>query len=468
MMKKISIRGEKGNIAVIAAVSLTVLIGVLALVVDGGNLYMTRNKYQNGVEAAALAAAAHICDEDYEDVARQIASENHIPSESDSLSVEIGYYDLGDEHDDFAVYRDFVADPDPETSYNDALSDPGEDLYVYNNAVKLSLNADVSTFLAGMFGKEAVTVSADAVGVAHRVGLLSFGDDPDTSGVLISNWSGMYVDFKDTGVIHSNTDVKFSNAPNASLSGDTVVTATGDVIDCPEGGPCLSDEDTIYPETDLEDVMDDLYAEASSQGRVIELTDENFPIYNPQTGTGGKEEDGNFYYRTVGGNYGFSPRDGDHQGAVYYFEGEHPTGSPLGLRGPGTPPHAKNLTIAAEEDLTFLTSFSGGGLDLGGRDQNMAYVYTKGNVGGPIGTNAYGALGGYRFYGVFFRVGGYFGIRPSDGQTHYVQKMRVVAEGIINLSGRYYPTGPFSYSSDFGPPCPPIKVGLGKLEPAGD
>jgi hypothetical protein len=464
-------RGEKGNIAVIAAVSLTALIGMLALVVDGGYLYSTKDKYQNGVEAVALAAAIHICDGDYETVARQIALDNDIPYESAYLSVEIGYYDLGDEYEDFAEYKDFVADSNAGTPYNDELSDPSEDLYVYNNAVMVSLNAQVSTFLAGIFGKEEVAVSAKAVGVARRVGLLSFGDDPETSGILFSNWSAMSVDFKDTGVIHSNTDVEFSSTPSASLSGDTLVTAVGEVIGCPEGGACLSDEKTIYPETSLDDIMSDLYAEASSQGRVIELTDENFPEYDSIQGTGGRyDEDGNFYYKYSSSDYVFGPHDGDHEGAVYYFEGENPHGGVLAFKTLGGA-HAKNLTIAAEEDLAFSTVKGYGSLYLGGNAEDMAYVYTMGNIGGPIPYNHNGAFGAHRFYGVFFRVGGYFGIRPSDGNTYppdsdeYRIKIRVIAEGIISLSGRYTPPGPFYFRADFGPPCPPIKVGLGKLEP---
>ena len=456
--KRLKNKNNRGNIAIIVAVSLTVLIGMLALVVDGGNLYATKNKYQNGVEAAALAGAVHICGGDYEDISRQIAQENGIPYSSESLAVILGYYDLGDEYDDFALYKDFVADSDTSTSYNDELSDPDNDLYIYNNAVMVSLNADVSTFLAGIFGKEEVAVSAKAVGVARSVGLLSFGDDPDTSGILISNWTGMYADFKNMGVIHSNTDVEFNNTPKVTLSGNTIVTATGEVVDCPEGGVCISGGNVIDDLTPLDQIMTELHAEAEAQGRVIPLDNEHFPD------EGRYDEDGNYYGTGSWGSYVFGPHDGDHNGAVYYFEGDRR----LAFKTPGGA-HAVNFTIAAESDLAFTTVIGSGSLYLGGDDEDMVHFYTTGNVGGPIpnSNNFFGALGNHRFDGVTFRVGGYFGIRPSDGQTNYMHKIRVIAEGIINISGRFAPDGPFYYSANFGPPCPPIKVHLGKLEPAG-
>ena len=170
--------GDRGNIAIIVAVSLTVLIGMLALVVDGGNLFATKDKYQNGVEAAALAGVWHMCDGNFEAVVRQIAQENGIPhTAEDGLAVQVGYYDAGGQHDDFSEYgsgyEDFVADADTSTGYNDALSDPGNDEYEYNNAIMVSLNANVSTFLAGIFGKEEVAVSVKAVGYAQRYLMIS-------------------------------------------------------------------------------------------------------------------------------------------------------------------------------------------------------------------------------------------------------------------------------------------------------
>ena len=97
---------------------------MLALVADGGNLYATKDKYQNGVEAAALAGVWHMCDGDYETVIRQIAQENGIPhTADDGLTVQVGYYDAGGQYDNFSEYgseyEDVVADSGTSTSYNE-------------------------------------------------------------------------------------------------------------------------------------------------------------------------------------------------------------------------------------------------------------------------------------------------------------------------------------------------------------
>ena len=450
MLKRL--KSDSGSIEVIAAICLVILIGMMVLAVDGGYLFMTRGKYQNGVEAAALGAAHHICDGNYESVARLIASENGLPHES-------AY--LGDEYGDFSVYADFVADSDTETIFNDVLSDPGGESFVYNNAVMISLNADLPAVFSGIFGRDESAVSVNAVGVARRVGLLSCGDDPETSGILIDHWDYMHADFRNTGVIHSNTDVVFDNDYGyVTLSGDTIVSAGGRVVDCPAGAECSSGADVVYPQTALEEVMEGLRAEADFQGRLIPLDEEHFP------GDGRYDDEGNFY-DSQGIAYVFGPYDGSHDGAVYYFEGT----KRLGIKTPGGA-HARHLTIASESNLVFTTVVGGTGnyLHLGGSGEDMAYVFTTGNVGGDRGPylpNYWGAIGDYSFDGVYFRVGGLFGMRPSDGQNcSYVHKLRIIAEGVINIEAASVPPFTWDFSADFGPPCPPIRVKLGNLAPA--
>ncbi|WP_305041470.1 pilus assembly protein TadG-related protein, partial [Geoalkalibacter sp.] len=52
--------GEKGAVAVLVAVLLMFLIGMVALVVDVGYLYATRSELQNAADAAALAGARQL------------------------------------------------------------------------------------------------------------------------------------------------------------------------------------------------------------------------------------------------------------------------------------------------------------------------------------------------------------------------------------------------------------------------
>jgi hypothetical protein len=56
-------------------------------------------------------------------------------------------------------------------------------------------------------------------------------------------------------------------------------------------------------------------------------------------------------------------------------------------------------------------------------------------------------------------------VRPSLGDNNSPQKLRIIAEGLIDLYGYFAGANPYYFRADFGPPCPPIKVGLGKLEP---
>ena len=72
---------ERGAVAIMVAVSLTVLLGVGALVLDVGALYVERRELQNGADAAALAIAEACaladdsCD-DYLDQAAEYADAN--------------------------------------------------------------------------------------------------------------------------------------------------------------------------------------------------------------------------------------------------------------------------------------------------------------------------------------------------------------------------------------------------------
>ena len=51
----------KGQILVLFAVGLVVMIAVAALLVDGGQIYMNRRTAQASADAAALAGAQELC-----------------------------------------------------------------------------------------------------------------------------------------------------------------------------------------------------------------------------------------------------------------------------------------------------------------------------------------------------------------------------------------------------------------------
>jgi Flp pilus assembly protein TadG len=63
MLRPLARRGERGQAAILTIVSLTTLIGMVALVVDVGVWRTERGHMQNAADAAALAAAAYLPDQ---------------------------------------------------------------------------------------------------------------------------------------------------------------------------------------------------------------------------------------------------------------------------------------------------------------------------------------------------------------------------------------------------------------------
>ena len=50
-------KSQAGSVAVVVALSMIVLLAMFAFVIGTGYLYGKKNKYQNGVEAAAMAGS---------------------------------------------------------------------------------------------------------------------------------------------------------------------------------------------------------------------------------------------------------------------------------------------------------------------------------------------------------------------------------------------------------------------------
>ncbi len=82
--------GQKGQALVVLVMALGVLMGIMALVIDGGMAFQQRRSLQNAVDAAALAGARELpADPALAEVnARTWAASNGI-TEADELVVEI-------------------------------------------------------------------------------------------------------------------------------------------------------------------------------------------------------------------------------------------------------------------------------------------------------------------------------------------------------------------------------------------
>ncbi|MDV2580753.1 Tad domain-containing protein [Alkalibacillus haloalkaliphilus] len=85
---KSNVRNEKGGTLILVALSLVVLLGFAALVIDGGLLYAERSKLQKTMDAAVLAAAYEYFEEDSNVVGEftYVSEQNGLPDDGVALS----------------------------------------------------------------------------------------------------------------------------------------------------------------------------------------------------------------------------------------------------------------------------------------------------------------------------------------------------------------------------------------------
>jgi hypothetical protein len=118
-------RQQRGAILVMMAILIVVLIGIAALALDLGRLFVQRTELQNAADAAALAAAAELDGKsDAQERAKAAAKELLSPVQADR-----GIYFGGFTPDDDIVNFKFYSSLDPKTP-DDGSASPGESLYV--------------------------------------------------------------------------------------------------------------------------------------------------------------------------------------------------------------------------------------------------------------------------------------------------------------------------------------------------
>ncbi|WP_283152510.1 TadE/TadG family type IV pilus assembly protein [Guptibacillus hwajinpoensis] len=80
---------ERGNVAVMLALSLTVLLGVTAMVIDVGRLYHEKRILQNAMDAAALSGAQGLLTSEVSaaSIAKELASKNTFPVDDGDLTI---------------------------------------------------------------------------------------------------------------------------------------------------------------------------------------------------------------------------------------------------------------------------------------------------------------------------------------------------------------------------------------------
>ena len=433
---------ESGNIAIVAALSMAVLLTMAAFVIDAGYLYGEKNKYQNGVEAAAMAGAVSLCDADPEGVAKQAAINNGLPA--DSITVQVGFYDEKDLYGDFPEYRDFVVEG--ENGY------PEDE---FNNAVMVKLDKDVDTLMGGFVGKNEVTVGAAAVAYLVRYGMLALGEE-EGDGIEVNNTFHPGEPVFKNGDIHANGDIFFhNNAPDIDV--DTVtVTAHGTVTGYDSG---ISGANILeLPPVDV--YLDKLYAKAD---RILSESDFTSTSWDEPP-----EEDGNYYVRT-GSRYMFGPHPGDHGGAIYYFEFTNSNSRLEPANRFEDNDRITNLVIATNRSVRFRPS-NHSALHLWGGDGHTVMIIAKGDI--DLGKSAFFYSDSYcNFEGAVFWAGNDIYYRTGSGHDFHgsspgTRWLRMVADGKISIPGRTTGGNRLQFDFLFAPPCPPNIVKLGRLKKA--
>ncbi|RLC10276.1 MAG: hypothetical protein DRH43_06685 [Deltaproteobacteria bacterium] len=429
-------KSQRGSIAIMAAIFMTVFITVLAFMVNAGYLYGEKNRYQNAAEAAAMAGAARLCDEDAIEVATQIAMENGAPQ--GSVTGTLGFYDVESEQ----FY------PEGSDEYPD-----GE----YNNAVMVRIQRTENTILGGFLGKDKTQVGASAVAYLVRYGMLALGEK-EGDGIEVGERSTSFKNgepiFKN-GDIHANGDIIFrNNAPG--IDEETVsVTAHGMVTGYDSG---ISDANIVeLPPVDV--YLDKLYAKADKILDESAFTSTSWEL----------KEDGN-YYRRSGSRYLFGPHPGDHGGAIYYFDFSNPNSRLEPANRFGNSARITNLIIATNRSVYFYPP-NHSALHLWGGDGHTVMIIAKGDIdlGKPSYffpcSDSYCNFEGAVFWAgndIYYRTGSGHDFHGSSPGTRW---LRMIADGKISIIGKTT-VHPLQFDFLFGPPCPPSIVKLGRVERA--
>ena len=174
-----SLEGEQGSVAIIVTISLLLLVGVAALVIDIGHLAVTKNELQNAADAGALAGARCLYNDDGTAInvdCNQTAIDAATANRCDNLPVEVSAGDVERGHWAFAT-KTFTPNNSTQPV---ALWNVSKDALDANtnfiNAVRVTArrqDTPVTSFFAGMFGHQGFQQSATAVACISFSGNLS-------------------------------------------------------------------------------------------------------------------------------------------------------------------------------------------------------------------------------------------------------------------------------------------------------
>lgn len=196
---------QKGVVLPLIAILLVVFVGIAALAIDIGHLYVVRNELQNAADAGALAGAKVLYYDSMDDDpdndpasdtlnghvnpgANQVASDTATQNRSEKIAVEVnspltntddvqrGHFYLTGPNKGTFVQSDNTL---PTDISGKTFEDLDQNYPDFVNAVKVIArreNAPAASYFAQLFGYEDFAVSAEAVAYIGFVGSLAEGE----------------------------------------------------------------------------------------------------------------------------------------------------------------------------------------------------------------------------------------------------------------------------------------------------
>ena len=176
-------RDEGGAVAIIVAVTLPVFLAFAALAIDLSHLYVVRNELQNAADAGALAGARFLYNDSGTSInenANQIAYDAAVANNSQKMAVEVNW-ESGNEGDVQRGHWSFATrtfTPNASFAPVDLWDVSTEELDAntnFINAVRVKTRREanpVTLFFARVFGKDTMTLRADAVAYIGFAGTL--------------------------------------------------------------------------------------------------------------------------------------------------------------------------------------------------------------------------------------------------------------------------------------------------------
>lgn len=179
-------RQQRGAVLIVLAVLLMLFVGITALAIDLGHLYLVRNELQNAADAGALAGASNLIDYSsgaIREDANQIAYDTALLNASVKLPVEVHWTsgNVGDVQRGHWSFTTRTFTPNASLNQVDLVGISETDLDVttdFINAVRVVARRSdnpVPAFFAGFFGFESFARSAEAVAYIGFAGQLEPG-----------------------------------------------------------------------------------------------------------------------------------------------------------------------------------------------------------------------------------------------------------------------------------------------------